>query len=138
MPIYEYACMECEEHFDELVRLAGGQNVAADLGAPYALGSEEALRARRPEVIVDSSDNRAGALRGCALGSWAAWSSVPAVVAGRVHHLDPIRLSIPGPRLGEMAELTGRLIHPELFGAPSADDYGALGAGERPGGGNAP
>ena len=20
MPIYEYACMECEEHFDELVR----------------------------------------------------------------------------------------------------------------------
>lgn len=24
MPIYEYVCMECEEHFEELVRLGDG------------------------------------------------------------------------------------------------------------------
>jgi iron complex transport system substrate-binding protein len=113
-------------HFDELVRLAGGENVAYDLGAPYALGSEEAMIARAPEVIVDSSDNRAGALRGAEAGSWRRWATVPAVAEGRVYHLDPVRLSIPGPRLGEMAELLGRLIHPELFGAPRADDFGPL------------
>jgi iron complex transport system substrate-binding protein len=114
-------------HFDELVRIAGGENVAADLGAPYALGSEEALRARNPEVIVDSSDNRPGALRGALLGSWASWTSVRAVAEARVYHLDPARLSIPGPRLGEMAELLGKLIHPELFGTPAAAEFGPLG-----------
>ncbi len=113
-------------HFDQLVRLAGGENVAADLGAPYALGSEEALRARRPEVIIDSSDNRARALRGVVLGTWASWTGVPAVTERRVFHLDPVRLSIPGPRLGEMAELVAKLIHPERFGAPTAGELGAL------------
>lgn len=113
-------------HLDELVRLAGGENVAADLGAPYGLGSEEALRAHRPEVIVDSSDNRARALRGIVLGSWAGWTGVPAVTERRVYHLDPARLSIPGPRLGEMAELAGKLIHPELFGTPDAAELGPL------------
>lgn len=119
-------------HFDDLLALAGGSNVAADLGAPYALGSVEALRARAPEVIVDSSDNRPGALRGALAGSWASWRSVPAVVAGRVYHLDPIRLAIPGPRLGEMAELLAKLVHPERFGAPAPGEFGPLGAESAP------
>jgi ABC-type Fe3+-hydroxamate transport system substrate-binding protein len=113
-------------HFDELVRLAGGENIAHDLGAPYALASEEAMLARAPEVILDSSDNRAGAPRGATPGSWSRWRTMPAVAAGRVYHLDPVRLSIPGPRLGEMAELVGRLIHPELFGPPAPAEFGPL------------
>ncbi len=118
-------------HLDELVRLAGGENVAFDLGAPFALASEEAILARLPQVIVDSSDNRAAAARGALLGAWARWPFVPAVRERQVHQLDPIRLSIPGPRLGEMAELLGRLIHPEAFGEPAADEYGPLPARDR-------
>jgi ABC-type Fe3+-hydroxamate transport system substrate-binding protein len=115
-------------HLDELVRLAGGANVAADAGSAWALVSLESVLARRPEVIVDSSDNRPGALRGAVAGEWARWPFLPAVEAGRVYHLDPSRLSIPGPRLPEMAELVGRLIHPEIFGAPRPGDFGPLAA----------
>jgi cobalamin transport system substrate-binding protein len=118
-------------HLGELVTLAGGTNVAADLSAPYAMVSEEAMLAREPEVIIDTSDNRPDAPRGAVALGWGRWSFVPAVRDGRVFELDPIRLSIPGPRLGEMAELVAHLIHPELFGAPRADDFGPL-PGSRP------
>ena len=33
MPIYEYACMECERHFDELVRSEGQVVTCPECGA---------------------------------------------------------------------------------------------------------
>ena len=113
-------------HLDELLRAAGGENVAADALSPYQLLSLEAALARRPEVIVDSSENRPGAMRGRALGDWGRWPFLPAVAERRVYFVDPVRLSIPGPRLGEMAELLARLIHPEVFGEASPAELGPL------------
>lgn len=112
-------------YLDELVRLAGGENVAADAGAPWAMVSLEAMLARRPEVILDTSENRPGAPRGALAGDWARWPFLPAVAAGRVHFVDPALLAIPGPRLGEMAERMARFLHPERFGAPRQDDHAA-------------
>jgi len=116
-------------HVDELVRLAGGVNVAADAGSTYALVSLETVLARSPEVIVDTSDNRAGAPRGAVAGEWARWPFLPAVTEGRVYHVDPSRIAIPGPRLGDMAELVARLVHPEIFGEAGAEQMAALGGG---------
>lgn len=110
---------------DELLRLAGGENVAADAGAPWAMVSLEAMLARRPEVIVDTSENRSDAPRGALAGHWERWPFLPAVAAGRVHFVDPAVLAIPGPRLGEMAERMARFLHPERFGAPRPEDHGA-------------
>jgi iron complex transport system substrate-binding protein len=122
-------------HLDELVRLAGGTNVAADAGSAWAMVSLESVLARRPQVIVDTSDNRPGALRGAVAGEWGHWPFLPAVSEGRVYHLDPSQLSIPGPRLPEMAELMGRLIHPEIFGPPRAQDFEPLAAPKTSNGG---
>jgi iron complex transport system substrate-binding protein len=116
-------------HLDELVTLAGGVNVAADAGSAWALVSLEAMLARRPEVILDCSDNRPGAPRGALPGAWASWPFLPAVAAGRVFQVDPDRLTIPGPRLPEMAEAVARFLHPEIFGAPRAEDFEAPAAG---------
>jgi putative FmdB family regulatory protein len=33
MPIYEYACMECEQHFEELVRSAEQAVICPECGA---------------------------------------------------------------------------------------------------------
>jgi putative FmdB family regulatory protein len=33
MPIYEYACMECEQHFEELVRLDEADPACPDCGS---------------------------------------------------------------------------------------------------------
>ncbi len=115
-------------YLDELVTLAGGSNVAADLKSTYAMVSLEEMLARRPEVIVDLSDNQTGAPRGAGPGSWGRYSFVPAVKDRGVWFVDPSRLSIPGPRLVEMAEEMGRLIHPEIFGRPTPRDFSPLGA----------
>ncbi len=110
-------------HLDELVTLAGGENVAHDALSPYQMVALEAVLERAPEVIVDSADNRPDNPRGLAPGFWAKWPFLPAVAQGRVAFVDPWQLLVPGPRLAEMAELMGRLIHPELFGAPQAQDF---------------
>jgi len=112
-------------HLDAMIRAAGGRNVAADAGAPYARLAVEAALEREPEVIVDMSDNRPEALRGRVTGPWQRWTFLPAVRDGRVYHVDPGRLAIPGLRLPEMTRLMARLVHPEAFGEP---DLGA-GAG---------
>jgi len=114
-------------HLDRLLEAAGGVNVAADLASPWAQASLEAMLERAPEVIVDTSDNRPGAPRGLAAGGWGRWPFLPAVAGGRVAHVDPWRLTLPGPRLGEMAELLARLVHPEALGAPSPAEFEAPG-----------
>jgi len=113
-------------HLDELVRLAGGVNVLADLAAPYAEVSLEAVLARGPEIVLDVAEVGAGASRGEPPGEWGRWPRLPAVAAGRVYRVDPSRLSVPGPRLPEMAELVARLVQPERFGAPLESDFAAL------------
>jgi cobalamin transport system substrate-binding protein len=106
-------------HFDEMIRIAGGTNVASDVGAPYQQASLEALLERRPEVIVDTSDNGPDAPRGRVLASWGRYAFLPAVESNRVYQIDPGRLAIPGLRLPEMTRLMARLIHPEVFGEPA-------------------
>lgn len=111
-------------HLDRLIEAAGGENVGADLGSPWAQASLEAMLERSPEVVIDTSDNGPAIERGFVLGSWGRWPFLPAVRAGRVASVDPWRITIPGPRLGELAELLARLIHPEALGAPGAEELG--------------
>jgi iron complex transport system substrate-binding protein len=116
-------------HVDELIGLAGGVNVAVDAMSPYQMVSLEAMIERMPDVIVDTSDNRPGSLRGRTPGPWGKWGFLPAVENDRVYWVEPDRLVIPGIRLPEMAELMGRLIHPERFGEAEDVHFGPLVAG---------
>jgi ABC-type Fe3+-hydroxamate transport system substrate-binding protein len=113
-------------HPDRLIALAGGKNVAHDLLSPYQQMSLEAALEREPEVIIDTSDNSADALRGRAAGSWRRWPFLPAVRNNQVYWLDPSRLVIPGIRLPAMARLMSQLIHPEVFGEPAPEHYQRL------------
>jgi iron complex transport system substrate-binding protein len=113
-------------HVDEMIRAVGGENIAADAASDWQLLSMEIIFERAPEVIIDTSDNGDGALRGRVTGPWDRWSFLPAVEKNRVYWVDPIRLVIPGPRLPQMTRLMGRLIHPEIFGEPSLEDFEAL------------
>lgn len=112
-------------HVDGMIAAAGGVNVAADLDGAYGMLSMEAVLERLPEIIVDTSDNRPEALRGADPGPWSEWSFLPAVAAGHVYHVAPERLVIPGVRLPAMTERIGRMIHPEIFGDPRAEDFTA-------------
>ncbi len=112
-----------DSHIDEMIRTAGGVNVAADAGSPYQIASLEAILARLPDVIIDTSDNGPDARRGRLPGPWSAWDFLPAVRDNRVFWIDPDLLVIPGMRLPAMTERMGRLIHPEIFGEPGETDF---------------
>ena len=117
-------------HLDELITVAGGQNVAGDAHSPYPMVSLEVVLQRLPEVIVDTSDNRPRAPKGRFPGSWSQWPFLPAVRENRVYWVDPIRIAVPGPRLPDMAQLLAQMIHPEIFGSPTASAYGPLTAAD--------
>lgn len=113
---------------DTMIRTAGGENVAADADASYAMLSLETALLRAPEVIIDISDNAPSALRGKALGDWREYSFVPAVRNERVYFVDPQVLAVPGPRLVEMTRLIAKMLHPEKFGEPRAAELSRGGA----------
>jgi iron complex transport system substrate-binding protein len=86
---------------DELIRLAGGENLFGDSRIPYPKVSKEEVIARDPEVILEpvSATAYAGARPDPA--DWKALGGVSAVRSGRVRILFGDHLLIPGPRLLE-------------------------------------
>jgi putative FmdB family regulatory protein len=66
MPIYEYACMECEDHFEELVR-SGDQEVTCP-----RCGAAKVLRQLSSFAVHGSSPKQSGVASsggGCCGGS---------------------------------------------------------------------
>ncbi len=98
---------------DELVGIAGGTNVAADVGTVWPQLSLEVVTARAPDVIVD-------AVMGTEVAGddpFATLTSVPAVRNHRVVRLETDALLRAGPRVPDAAAALARAIHPEAFRA---------------------
>ena len=98
---------------DDLIKLAGGTNIAAAAKTQYpTISAEEVVRAD-PDVIV-----LADAAYGTTLEQVIArpgWSALTAVKNKRVYPVSGNLYSRPGPRLGQAAEEYAKLVHPELF-----------------------
>ncbi|WP_426755092.1 ABC transporter substrate-binding protein [Myxococcus sp. Y35] len=92
---------------DELIRDAGGINVAADGGSAYPVYSMERAVRSRASVVVDAADVDVGKDKVRALPglSGARWVDVPS-----------LSLLQPGPSLGRGLEELFRLLHPEGTG----------------------
>jgi iron complex transport system substrate-binding protein len=93
----------------ELVGIAGGENVGADIGSAFPQTSVEVVAARAPDVIVDSA---MGSEQG-GESVFAAFATVPAVRNGRIVKLPADELLRTGPRVGEAARRLAQVIHPE-------------------------
>jgi iron complex transport system substrate-binding protein len=103
----------------EMLEIAGGQNVFADIPRESVQATSELVLARRPDVILEIrgspvNEERARAER----SAWASLSSVPAVRTGRIHVIGDARTVVPGPRLAEGVELLARALHAGAFGNP--------------------
>lgn len=99
---------------DDVIRLAGGRNVAAATNAPWPEISAEAVVAANPELIITPFPKTVEELT---TGARKSWASVAAVRDGRVRLIDQDLISRPGPRLIDALEAMAKLIHPELFGS---------------------
>jgi iron complex transport system substrate-binding protein len=94
---------------DELLRVAGGINVAADAGAAFPQVPRELVVARAPEVILDAAMGTEAGGRDL----FADLRSVPAVRDGRIVSLPPDALFRAGPRVGAAAAQLAAALHPE-------------------------
>jgi iron complex transport system substrate-binding protein len=97
---------------DELITLAGGENIAGQVSRPWVNLPDEYVVARAPEVIIEAGvgPDREGALR-----QWQDLKSLPAIKEGRVYSYPSEKIIRPGPRIGGAAAELARLIHPECF-----------------------
>lgn len=102
---------------NDLIELAGGANVLADVKRQAVRVSTEMLLARAPEVIVDL--HYSAAMDEAQLRQerevWRPLASIPAVKANRVRLLVGDHLVVPGPRVAQAAEEYARVIHPDAF-----------------------
>ncbi len=97
----------------DVIRLAGGENMAKD--APYnypRISIEEVIR-KKPEIIIISSMERGGRFEQ-ARKEWQKWPVIPAVMDKRVYLVDSDLLDRPSPRIVNGLETMARLIHPEV------------------------
>ena len=100
---------------DQLVSIAGGDNILADSQRAYPIVSMETVLLRQPDIIVECSGSMAGEdLTEEAQQAWSRWSSLSAVRSGRVYVSRSDALLRPGPRIPQaLDELVG-FFHPDV------------------------
>ena len=99
---------------DDLIRRAGGENVAGDAGAQWPQLGQEIVVQRDPEVVLMAHGDLPDPL--AALRARPGWSQISAVRNGRVQAVDPDVVTRAGPRVVDGLELFARSLHPERFG----------------------
>lgn len=96
---------------DDLLRLAGGDNLATDIRGTYPALSREAVLTRNPDVILLTTDLVPDTDH--LLARFPEWRTLDAVRKGRVYRIDPDIISRPGPRSLDALELLSHYLHPE-------------------------
>lgn len=107
---------------DELIRLAGGVNIAADTEGAWPMFSAEALVEKDPEIFIlpaHVGGNMALSTTEveelvASVKARAGYEAISAVKNDRVVTLDPNIVSRPGVRIIEALELFVNAIHPDL------------------------
>ncbi len=96
---------------DDVIRLAGGTNIAANTGKAWPQMSQEAVLLADPEVVF-LGDHAAGESPEQVMAR-PGWAQTTAVKTGRVVVADPNITNRAGPRVVEGLEFVARTLHPD-------------------------
>jgi iron complex transport system substrate-binding protein len=101
----------------DMLEIAGGRNVFANVKQQAVQASTEMLIASRPDVIVELlyGDSLKNVDPVKELRAWDILGSVPAVRAHRIFALTGDEFVVPGPRVVDATRKLARVIHPEVF-----------------------
>jgi len=101
----------------DMLEIAGGTNVFADVGRQSVQATTEMLIARRPEVVIELhyGDKAKAADAEKDLAVWNALASIPAVRNHLLHVLVGDEFVVPGPRVVEGTRELAKTLHPETF-----------------------
>ena len=99
---------------NDLILVAGGENVAADADSPWPQLSMEAIVLKDPDVVVLADHNYGETAE--MVKERPGWKDIAAVREGRIIEItnDDI-VSRPGPRIVEGLEFLAQAFHPDLF-----------------------
>ena len=102
---------------NELLTIAGGENVLPDTMAKYPKISKEYIIAKSPEIIIEVGpksrlSNQEIKVR---KKTWGKYSTLRAVKDDRLYFIGADYILIPGPRLLNILDDFTRPIHPNLF-----------------------
>ena len=99
----------------DLIDVAGGRNVFADLHASYAVVSKEAILERAPDVVIELHGEGMDAAAALAdvRDLWGALTPLPAVRTGRLYTIESTYAMIPGPRVVDLAGRLADILHGE-------------------------
>ncbi len=103
--------------YDELLTMAGGQNVVKGQTRSAQALALEGIVALNPEVIIAIHPNFPNEAEGAtkALAAWSEFPMISAVRNRRVYVLSSPEMYIPGPRYPRLLERLARILHPEVF-----------------------
>lgn len=102
---------------DELLTLAGGQNILGDSLALYPKVSREFIISRSPEVIIvagpktNLSQEKLTEWK----REWRRYATIRAVKDDNIHFVGDDYILIPGPRFLNIVAKFAKVIHPEIF-----------------------
>ena len=98
----------------DMLDVAGGEDVMADIDKESAQASIENLLTRAPDVIIElrSADHLTEPEMQKEIASWSRLASVPAVKNHRVFILVGKGLTVPGPRVTDGIEQMAKALHP--------------------------
>lgn len=99
---------------DDLIRIAGGINIAESAKGKHPRYSMEEVIAQDPEVIILSSMKSKDPLAEQRQW-WGRWKEISAVRFGRIYVIDADLIHRPSPRIVDGLEEMAKAIHPEVF-----------------------
>ena len=102
---------------NELLTIAGGENVLPDTMARYPKVSKEYIIAKSPEIIIEvgPKSNLSKEETLARKKTWGKFSTLRAVKDDKLYFIGADYILIPGPRLLNILDDFTRTIHPELF-----------------------
>ena len=98
---------------DDLIKVAGGVNIAASAKTQYPTISAEEVVKADPEIVILGDSGYGTTVEEVAARP--GWSAMNAVKNKRVYPVPGNLFSRPGPRVGFAALEYAKLVHPELF-----------------------
>jgi iron complex transport system substrate-binding protein len=101
----------------DLLDIAGGVDVLADIRQASVMMSSEMVLARAPDAIIELhyGEPWSPARMETERRSWQALPSIPAVRTNRVFLMTGDEFVVPGPRVGLAARRLAQILHPEVF-----------------------
>jgi len=100
---------------DEIISLAGGENIFGDVEDNYPQISAEEVAERQPDIILFPDYHGTASTVLEEMAGRPGWESVPAVENENLHPVTDDTFARPGPRIVEAIEEAAELFYPDKF-----------------------